>query len=138
MLSPHPLCRFSALIRECLFASAAARLLSLAVTPSALPAAQRIGRPAGAELVGSLGLLKVPARDLKRALEEAAAVRADPPHPTRAARAQNTRTLRGGAMAAAATGGELRWRIAGATDRQCGGCEGWAPPCPYAAALKSA
>ena len=81
MLSPHPLCRFSALIRECLFASAAARLLSLAVTPSALPAAQRIGRPAGAELVGSLGLLKVPARDLKRALEEAAAVRADPPTP---------------------------------------------------------
>ncbi len=41
--------------------------------------AQRIRRPAGAELVASLGLLKVPARELKRALEEAAAVRADPP-----------------------------------------------------------
>ena len=79
MLSPHPLCRFSALIRECLFASAAARLLSLALAPSALRAAQRIRRSAGAELVGSLGLLKVPARDLKRALEEVAAVRADPP-----------------------------------------------------------
>ncbi len=50
----------------------------MTLTPSVLTAAQRIRRSAGAELVASLGLLKVPARELKRALEEAAAVRADP------------------------------------------------------------
>ncbi len=51
-----------------------------------------VGPYTGAELVASLKLLKVPARELKRALEEAAAVRADPP-PTRRTASSGSRSL---------------------------------------------